>query len=119
MGLAFQNELHDEFGTRPVAYLPYGGADLGEILAVGRAVGDGDDTAFFQAWMAAGDRLAAEALDAERRNLRTSARELHLRASAFYSTAYRPLYGAPTDARLLAAFRKQMAAFDRGCVKTL
>jgi len=114
MGLAFQNELHDEFGTRPVAYLPYGGADLGEILAVGRAVGDGDDTAFFQAWMAAGDRLAAEALDAERRNLRASARELHLRASAFYSTAYRPLYGAPTDARLLAAFRKQMAAFDRG-----
>ncbi|UDG73392.1 alpha/beta fold hydrolase [Achromobacter sp. 77] len=114
MGLAFQNELHDDFGTRPVAYMSYGGADLGEILAVGRAVGSGDDTAFFEAWMAAGDRLAAEAQDAERRNLPASARELHLRASAFYSTAYRPLYGAPTDARLLAAFRKQMAAFDRG-----
>jgi len=114
MGLAFQKELHDDFGTRPVAYMSYGGADLGEILAVGRAVGSGDDTAFFEAWMAAGDRLAAEAQGAERRNLLASARELHLRASAFYSTAYRPLYGAPTDARLLAAFRKQMAAFDRG-----
>lgn len=114
MGLAFQNELHDDFGMRPAAYIPYGGADLGEILAVGRAVGDGDDAAFFEAWMAAGDRLTAEAQDAERRNLLASARELHLRASAFYCTAYRPLYGAPTDARLLTAFRKQMAAFDRG-----
>lgn len=114
MGLAFQNEMHDDFGMRPVAYMPYGGADLGEILAVGRAVGDGDDNAFFDAWMAAGDRLAGEAQDAERRNLVTSARELHLRASALYSTAYRPLYGAPTDARLVAAFRKQIAAFDRG-----
>lgn len=114
MGLAFQNDLHDDFGMRPAAYMPYGGADLGEILAVGRTVGDGDDAAFFEAWMAAGDRLAAEAQDAERRHHLASARELHLRASAFYSTAYRPLYGAPVDARLLAAFRKQMAAFDRG-----
>ena len=114
MGLAFQNELHDDFGMRPVAYMPYGGADLGEILAVGRAVGDGDDAAFFEAWMAAGDRLAAQADDAEGGNHAASARELHLRASAFYATAYRPLYGAPTNARLREAYRKQMAAFDRG-----
>lgn len=114
MGLAFQNELHDDFGTRPVAYMPYGGADLGEILAVGREVGDGDDAAFLQGWLAAGDRLAGQAEDAQRLGLRTSAREGFLRASAFYATAYRPLYGAPTDPRLVAAFRKQMAAFDRG-----
>jgi hypothetical protein len=72
MGLAFRNDLHDEFGTWPVAYIPYGGADLGEILAVGRAVGDGDDSAFHQAWMAAGDRLAAEAEKTEGRGLRPS-----------------------------------------------
>ncbi|WP_313620409.1 alpha/beta hydrolase family protein [Achromobacter sp.] len=114
MGLAFQHELHDDFGTRPVAYMPYGGADLGEILAVGREVGDGDDAAFLQAWLAAGDRIAGQAEDAQRLGLRTSAREGFLRASAFYATAYRPLYGVPTDPRLVAAFRKQMAAFDRG-----
>ena len=114
MGLAFQNELHDDFGMRPVAYMPYGGADLGEILAVGRAVGNGDDDAFFEAWMAAGDRLAGEAQDAEARQLMASARALYLRASAFYATAYRPLYGAPADPRLLNAYRTQMAAFDRG-----
>lgn len=43
-----------------------------------------------------------------------SARELYLRASAYYASAYHPLYGAPTDPRLVAAFDKQMAAFDAG-----
>lgn len=114
MGLAFNNPLHDEFGTWPVAYIPYGGADMGEILAVGQAVGDGDDSAFHEAWMAAGDRLADEAAQTQRRGLRASARELFLRASAFYSASYHPLYGPQRDPRLLAAFRKQVDALDQG-----
>jgi pimeloyl-ACP methyl ester carboxylesterase len=43
-----------------------------------------------------------------------SARALFLRASVFYSTSLRPLYGAQVDPRLLAAFKKQMDALDRG-----
>ena len=31
MGLIFKDKLHDEFGTWPLAYIPYGGADFGEI----------------------------------------------------------------------------------------
>ena len=34
----FRNHLHDEFGSWPLAYIPYGGADYGEIAAVGAAV---------------------------------------------------------------------------------
>ncbi|MFC4171726.1 alpha/beta hydrolase family protein [Microvirga sp. GCM10011540] len=114
MGLAFKNDLHDEFGTWPIAYIPYGGADFGEVLAVGRAVGDGGDTVFHEAWMAAGDRLATEAEEAKSRRLRSSARDLFLRASAFYAASYHPLYGAPVDPRLLTAFRKQIDAFNKG-----
>ena len=114
MGLAFNDEMHDEFGTWPIAYIPYGGADFGEILAVGRAVGDGDDGAYYDAWIAAADRIAAEASEAEERGFRTSASELFLRASAFYAAAYHPLYGIPVDPRLAAAFRKQMATFEKG-----
>ena len=114
MGLIFRNDLHDEFGTWPIAYIPYGGPDFGEIRAVGNAVGDGDDSAYYQAWIAAGDRLAAEAAEAEIRGHRHSARETFLRASACYATAYHPIYGAPVDPRLVAAFGKQMDAFDRG-----
>ena len=78
MGLLFKDDFHDEFGTWPIAYIPYGGADFGEIQAVARAVGDGDDSAFYEAWMAAGDRLAAEAAAAAAAGRRVSARELFL-----------------------------------------
>ena len=40
MGLLFKDDFHDKFGTWPLAYIPYGGPDFGEILAVARAVGD-------------------------------------------------------------------------------
>ena len=44
----------------------------------------------------------------------TSARELFLRASAFYGVSLHPVFGAPVDPRLLVASRKQVEAFDSG-----
>jgi pimeloyl-ACP methyl ester carboxylesterase len=97
-----------------LGFIPYGGADFGEIAAVASAVGDGDDAAFYRAWVAAADRLQGEAEDELRGGRRVSARELYLRASAFYGYAYRPLFGEPVDQRLLDAYRKQIAAFTQG-----
>jgi alpha-beta hydrolase superfamily lysophospholipase len=114
MGLIFKDRLHDDFGTWPLAYIPYGGADFGEIAAVGLAVGDGDDSAFYNAWVAAADRLAGDAQRLADQGRRTSARELFLRASCFYGVSYHPLFGKPVDPRLVAAFRKQMDAFNKG-----
>jgi alpha-beta hydrolase superfamily lysophospholipase len=114
MGLIFKDQLHDEFGTWPLAYIPYGGADFGEIAAVGRAVGDGDDSAFYDAWVGAAERLAGEAQALSGRGRRASARELFLRASCFYGASYHPLYERPVDPRLVAAFRKQIDAFNKG-----
>jgi dienelactone hydrolase len=110
----FRNKLHEAFGTWPLGYIPYGGADYGEVRAVAEAVGDGDDGAYHEAWIAAAARLQAEADAALAKGHAGSARELYLRASAFYATSFHPLYGAPADPRLLAAFRKQIAAFDQG-----
>jgi hypothetical protein len=42
-----------------------------------------------------------------------SARESYLRACVCYSAAWHPLFGAPVDPRLLEAFRRQRAAFDK------
>jgi hypothetical protein len=61
MGILFADNFHDEFGTWPLAYIPYGGADFGEVHAIAQAVGEGDDSAFYNAWMSAADRLTAEA----------------------------------------------------------
>jgi len=110
----FQNPLHNEFGSWPLAYIPFGGLDLGEIAAVGAAVGNGDDAAYYGAWMAAGDRLFAEAEAALAAGHRSSARDGFLRASVCYVTSYHPLYGALVDPRLRAAFTRQIDAFDRG-----
>lgn len=110
----FRDELHEDFGTWPIAYIPYGGADFGEVRAVAEAIGDGDDGAFYDAWVAAGDRLATEADAALSKGHDASARETYLRASAFYAASLHPLFGAPVDPRLLAAFHKQIEVFDKG-----
>jgi predicted alpha/beta-fold hydrolase len=110
----FQDELLDQLGTFPLGYIPYGGADFGEVAAVAKIVGDGDADAFYAAWIGAADRLAARGAEALLAGCRASARDLYLRAACFYGTSYRPLFGEPVDPRLRAAFRKQMAAFEQG-----
>ncbi len=110
----FRDELHEDFGTWPIAYIPYGGADYGEVAAVAKAIGNGDDSAYYEAWNAAGDRLRAAADAALTRNHIASARALYLKASAFYATSFHPLYSAPVDPRLLSVFAKQVSAFDKG-----
>lgn len=110
----FTDPLHDQFGTGPLGYIPYGGADFGEVAAIARVVGTGTDDDFYAAWVAAADRLLSEAEDSLSKGRRESARECFLRAASFYGASYHPIYGEPIDPRLITAFRKQMAAFDRG-----
>jgi alpha-beta hydrolase superfamily lysophospholipase len=110
----FADAFHDEFGTWMLGYTPYGGGDYGDVAAVAAAVGDGDDGAFYAAWLAAGDRMNAAALAAQADGHRGSASDLYLRASAAYASAYHPLYGTPVDPRLIEAYRRQVAAFDAG-----
>jgi pimeloyl-ACP methyl ester carboxylesterase len=112
--MLFQDELHDEFGAWPLGYIPYGGADFGEVYAVAQAIGDGDDRAFCEAWTAAADRLSLQAEETLKNGHVRSARELFLRASVFYGASYHPLYGEPVDSRLLLAFRRQAEMLDAG-----
>ena len=115
-GRLFADEFHDEVGTWMLGYTAYGGGDYGEVAAVAAAVGDGDDGAFHDAWVAAGDRVLADAETAAADG-RPDAADLYLRASSFYASAYHPLYGSPVDQRLLAAYRRQIAAFDEGMLR--
>lgn len=110
----FRDPLHEDFGTWPIAYIPYGGADFGEIKAVAAAIGDGDDGVYYDAWNAAGDRLSAEADAVLAKGHDQRARALYLKASAFHGASFHPIYGAPVDPRLKSAFAKEVAAFDKG-----
>jgi hypothetical protein len=112
-GVLFEDDFLDDFGTWPLAYIPYGGPDFGELFAVARTVGRGDADAYHAAWVAAADRTLVSAEVASKAGHRESARELYLRASALYAASH-PLYGAPVDPRLVAVFQKQRQALDNG-----
>ena len=114
MGLLFKDDLHDSFGTWALGYIPYGGADFGEVQAVARTVGEGDDGAFYEAWTGAGDRLVERGKEALAKGRRASASDAFLRAACHFGSSYHPLFGAPVDPRLVTAFRKQIAAFNDG-----
>ena len=113
MGFFFKDDLQDAL-TWAAGYIPYGGADLGEVKAVAETVGDGDAGAFNKAWVEAGDRLVERARAALAAGKRTSARDAFMRASCHYASSYRPLFGKSVDPRLLVAFGKQIAAFNEG-----
>lgn len=113
MGLIFKDDFLNEFGTWPLAYIPYGGADFGEILAVAQATGNGNENDYYEAWITAADRFVADAEEALQSGYLAAAKELYLKASEFYAIAYHPIFGSPVDARLLAAFDKQVTAFDK------
>ncbi len=81
MGLIFKDDWLDGFGSWALGYIPFGGIDFGEIQGVALATGDGDGTAYYNAWIVAGDRFFSEADMALQSNQRTVAKELFLKAS--------------------------------------
>ncbi|RZT35513.1 alpha/beta hydrolase family protein [Cupriavidus agavae] len=109
----FHDALHEQLGVWPLAYIPYGGADYGEVVRIAQEVGEGDDGAFHAAWTRAAMRLEGEAASVLARGHDSSARELLLRAACFHGKAYHPLFGEPVDTRLLQSHRAQVSAFQR------
>ncbi|MGH9107977.1 MAG: alpha/beta hydrolase family protein [Acidimicrobiales bacterium] len=92
---------------------PYGGAELGEVDAVGRNLLDrvGDDEAWFEEWVAMADRLRAGAgADAAAGRSLTAARA-YLRAASYYHVGER--FRLPKDAAALDAARRGIECFGR------
>ena len=117
LGRMFADPFHDDVGTWILGYAPYGGGEFGEVLAVANAVGDGDDSAFYDAWMASGERILRDAVERDAAGHTASAVAAYLRASSQFGSAYHPLYGTPVDPRLLDAYRRQIAAFEAGLAR--
>lgn len=92
---------------------PYGGAELGEVDAVGRRLAGklGDDDAWFAAWAEMADELrrGADADAAAGRSL-TSAKA-YLRASSYYHIGER--FKLPKDDAALDAYGKGVECFSR------
>jgi pimeloyl-ACP methyl ester carboxylesterase len=111
MPLLSANPMWEAFGTRALFYASYGGADFGECQSTVARIGDdGDADAWSREWIATGDRLVEAAAASEAAGHAVSARGAYSRAANYYRTSFQPLFGAPVDQRLRAAFEKESEA---------
>src|SRR5579875_1269939 len=83
---------------------PYGGAEIGEMDSVGRALRDraGDDTAWFEAWRQLADTVFDDAAGAEAAGRRLTAGDWFLRACSYYQIGER--FRLPKDEEALRTF---------------
>jgi pimeloyl-ACP methyl ester carboxylesterase len=117
MGILFDDPLYERFATRALSHALYGGADFGECFVTARQITSADPDSWHRAWTATADRVFEIAQACAASGHAVSAREAYLRASNYYRTSYLPLFAAPVDARLVAAFDRESEAFRHAAAR--
>src|ERR687894_182741 len=112
--LLSDNPVWEAFGNRALVLAIDRGADFGECVTTVQNVGDGGVDDWHREWVATADRVAAIGDESAAGGHRASAREAYYRACNYYRSSYFPLYGAPTDPRLVEAFDQETAVFLKG-----
>ena len=105
----FADQTYNYEVLRTLGEGPYGGSEVGEVLAAIKGVGEGDDEAWFIGWESMARRVEEAA--GRLKDPVGRGRAL-LRASNYYRTA--EFFLAPEDSRRLATFHRSVAAFERG-----
>ncbi|MER8187542.1 alpha/beta hydrolase [Kitasatospora sp. NPDC094015] len=83
----FEDESFSFETLRAAGFATEGGADLGEVLATVRSVGEGDEDAWLREWKRTAERVHAIGTRSLAAGHRVSGREALLRASNYYRTA--------------------------------
>jgi hypothetical protein len=117
MGILSDDPLYERFAFRALSHTLYGGADFGECLVTARQRRPGDADGWHRAWTVTADRVFEIAESCAAAGHPVSAREAYLRASNYYRISYLPLFGAPVDPRLVAAFDWEAEAFRRAAAR--
>ncbi|MEU6485503.1 alpha/beta hydrolase family protein [Streptomyces sp. NPDC046887] len=90
-----------------------GGAELGEVERTLARVVPGDTGSWYDAWSATAATVEEWADHSAVTGHPVSAREAYARATTYHRIAFSPLFGAPVDPRLVAAFDRQERCFRR------
>lgn len=113
MGQFFKDEMFDAQFFRAMGHAYYGGADIGECLALAARIPDRDGERWLAEWTALAERI----YDAGQASLvagrRVSACEAFLRASNYFRASYTFLFQPPLDPRAVRAYERQTEAFAR------
>jgi pimeloyl-ACP methyl ester carboxylesterase len=109
----FKDPLFDAQWLRAASHTSSGGAEIGECLAAARQIREPDPESWFHAWNNLAESVAAEAEASRANGRQVSALCSYLRASNYFRASYTFLIGAPVDARVMHAYRRHRAAFER------
>ena len=111
MQVAFEdNSFAFEF-VRNFGFTYYGGADIGEMMAVAGRITEGDFESWFAEWDKLAQRIRSRADASLAAGHRVSARENYLRASTYFRTAEFYLHGDPADPRILSTSQASQKAY--------
>jgi len=113
MKIYFKDELYDAQLLRALTAVYYGGAEIGDCMVTAQRITELNADSWFTEWWrtAEGCEHTGDAcLDGGHP---VSAREMFLRASSYYRTAYVFLIGAPDDGRLMRAYDRHVETFRK------
>lgn len=111
MKFGFDDPLFESWAQRTLLNVNGGGAEIGEVAALTGTIPAGDRSAWFDAWMAMGERLETQAQACLAKGHGISARGLFQRASTYYRTSYPLLFGRPQDPRVAQGYAAEARAF--------
>lgn len=90
-----------------------GGSATGEVLRAAAVIKPGDIESWYREFKFLGDKIGAQAVNAEKKMAWVSAREAYFRSSSYYRAADFFLHGNQTDPRIYALWDKQNYAFNK------
>jgi pimeloyl-ACP methyl ester carboxylesterase len=108
-GRFFTNQTYHFETLRALGYVPWGGADTGEVLETVKLITEGDAQSWYAAWTATADRVLALA---ERTRDPLSKSGAYLRAHNYQRTGEFLL--PPDDPKRPGSWERTLAYFDRG-----
>lgn len=101
--------------SRSLATAEYGGAQMGEILAIAEDIEEGDFESWYVAFNGLADRISAEGRNQLAKGHGISARDGLLRASSYYFSSEFFLHGNPKDPRIARAYRRCVESYTQAC----
>lgn len=112
MKLAFRDQSFSYETLRTAAYIPYGGADIGEVLATANRIEEGNIDSWWQHWNASAERIRSAAEYSASNAHFESARDAYLRASNYFRTAEFFLRRETDRERARTTWENSVNAFD-------
>ncbi|QIM49426.1 alpha/beta fold hydrolase [Pusillimonas sp. DMV24BSW_D] len=109
--LGFNDPQFEVWAQRALMNIAEGGCELGEVLSLAPRIPAGDTDIWYREWCALANRLYEQAGECRNKGHLISARQLYQRAATYYRTSYPLLFGAPTDPRVLEAYRNEARTF--------